>query len=62
MLKYHERIEVFASNLDQERKELLSERIGAITEKYDSESKGYKALIALRDKVKPEEPENEEKE
>lgn len=59
LLKYHERIEVFASNLDQERKELLSERIGAIAEKYDSESKGYKALIALRDKVKPEVPENE---
>lgn len=58
LLKYHERIEAFATNLDQERKELLSDRIGAIAEKIDSKSEGYKGLIDLRDKVKPEVPEN----
>ena len=60
LFKYHERIEVFATNLDQERKELLSERIGAIAEKIDPESEGHKILIELRDKVRPEEIENEE--
>ena len=62
LLENHERIEAFATNLDQERKELLSERIGAIAEKYDPESEGYKGLIYLRDKVKPEVPENEDEE
>lgn len=60
LLKYHERIEAFATNLDQERKELLSDRIGAIAEKIDSKSEGYKGLIDLRDKVKPEVPASED--
>jgi hypothetical protein len=47
--------------LDQERKELLSDRIGAIAEKIDPESEGHKILIELRDKVRPEKIENEEK-
>lgn len=62
LLENHERIEAFAANLDQERKELLSDRIGAIAEKIEKESEGYKGLIALRDKVKPEVPENEDEE
>jgi hypothetical protein len=62
LLKYHKRIEAFAANLDQERKELLSDRIGAIAEKIDSNSEGYKFLIDLRDKVKPEMPENVDEE
>jgi hypothetical protein len=60
LLKYHERIEAFATNLDQERKELLSDRIGAIAVKIDSKSEGYKGLIDLRDKVKPEVPASED--
>ena len=60
LFRNYERIEVFATNLDQERKELLSERIGAIAEKIDPESEGHKILIELRDKVRPEEIENEE--
>ena len=58
--KNHERMEVFASNLDLERKELLSDRISAIATKIGPESKGYKILIELRDKVKPAEVENED--
>ena len=54
MFKNHERIEDFASNLDHERKELLSDRIDAISKKIDIESEAYKILIELRDKVKPE--------
>ncbi len=61
LLKDHERIEAFATNLDQERKELLSDRIGVIAEKIDPESEGHKILIELRDNVRPEEIENEEK-
>ena len=57
----HERIESFAVNLDVERKELLSDRIGAIAEKIGAEFEGYKILMELKDKVKPEEIENEEK-
>lgn len=62
LLKYNERIEAFATNLDQERKELLSERIGVIAEKIGSESEEYKGLIDLRGKVKPKEPENNDDE
>lgn len=61
LFRNYERIEVFATNLDQERKELLSDRIGAIAEKIDPESEGHKILIELRDKVRPEKIENEEK-
>jgi len=61
LLENRERIEAFATNLDQERKELLSDRIGAIAEKIDSKSEGHKILIELKDKVRPEEIENEEK-
>ena len=62
LFKYHERIEAFAANLDQERKELLSDKIGAIAGKIDSKSEGYKVLIDMRDKVKPEVTENEDEE
>lgn len=60
LLKNHERIEAFATNLDQERRGLLSERIGAIAEKIDHESVGYKVLIDLRDRVRPDEPKNKD--
>lgn len=61
MVENHERIETFAGNLDLERKELLSEKISGIAAKIDQESKGYKILIELRNKVKPEEVEDEDK-
>lgn len=60
IIKYHERIDAFAMNLDQERKELLSEWLNSIAEKLGSESEGYKVLMDLRDKVKPVEPEKED--
>lgn len=60
MVENHERIDTFAGNLDSERKELFSDRISAITAKINPESKGYKILIELRDKLKPEEVENED--